>query len=392
MAVAYFDCFAGAGGDMIVGALLDAGADWQELCRTLESLQCEDVAFRQEVVHRHGLAGRKFHVDITPGHQPHRHLSHIHDMIRSASLPPRVEQRACDIFQRLGEAEASVHGTDVESVHFHEVGAADSIADIVGSVMCMELLDIDTIVCSPIPLGHGTIECDHGTMPVPAPATAKLLEGAVTTPGGMAFEMTTPTAAAVLTTLAESYGPPPEMHVRSVGLGAGTRDDGAMPNLLRVFLGDADTGGQADSVVEISANLDDCTGEVLASAMDALREAGCLDAWTTPIYGKKNRPTWMVTVLARPADAGAMEQILFRETPTLGVRRHLCARSKLLREVQTVETPYGPIRIKLGRRDGVLLVAAPEFEDCRTAAEAHGQSVREVLSAAEAAWRHSATS
>jgi len=406
MSIAYFDCFAGAGGDMIVGSLLDAGADFDALVAELGKLGAEGYDLRIERVLREGLAGTKFHVDLAgprhehdeqagvrqegdpaDTHHAHRNLQDILEMIDRAALAGRADERARRIFTRLAEAEAKVHDVAVDEVHFHEVGAVDSIVDIVGTCVALELLGVDRVFCSPIPIGSGTFRCAHGVMPAPAPATAELLVGVRTAPSSIAGEITTPTAAAVLTTLAESFGPMPAMDVSAVGYGAGTREDGPVPNLLRVFVGRTDEDGNADALVEISANIDDCTGEVLGAAMEKLLAAGCADVWASPIYMKKSRPAWTIMVLCEQADVARAEQILFTETTTFGLRRRPVTRSKLRREHRTVETPYGPIRIKVGLRDAEELTASAEFADCLAAAEAHHVPVKEVLAAARAAYR-----
>jgi len=308
-------------------------------------------------------------------------------MIAQAGLPARAAERAAAVFTRLARAEAQVHGIGEEEVHFHEVGAIDSIADVVGACLALELLGIDRVVCSPIPVGRGVVRCDHGEFPVPAPATAELLRGVPAFAGGVEGEATTPTAAAVLVTLAEAFGPLPGMEVRSVGYGAGSRDGGALPNVLRVFLGVPSGEGEVDTVYELSANLDDCTGEVIAAAIGRLLPAGCLDAWAAPVVMKKSRPAWILHALCAPGDLEEIERIVLTETTTFGVRRRLCQRRKLRRAHETVETPYGPIRVKVGRLDGRAVTASPEFADCDAAAEAHHVPVREVQAAAAAAWR-----
>lgn len=440
MTIAYFDCFAGASGDMLVGALLDAGADFQALQGELAKLGLDGYSLSVRNVRRQGLSGSKFTVDVASGHQdnapwidaaephghephhasghahphkhkhkhehshehehPHKHTdepcehAHVHRrlpdirrLIEQAGLTPRAAQRSLAVFERLAAAEAAVHGIAMEEVHFHEVGAVDSILDIVGACVALELLGIDRVLCSPIPTGSGTIRCHHGQMPVPAPATARLLVGARTFDNGLTGECTTPTAAALLTALTEGYGPLPAMEVTAVGWGAGTRDSEKMPNLLRVFVGRGDPAGQADSVVELSANLDDCTGEILGATIEMLLSAGCLDAWASPTVMKKSRPGWILSALCIPADVPRVEEILFRETPTLGIRRCGAQRTKLAREFKTVETPYGPVRIKLGLRDGAVLTAKPEFSDCQSAAQAHHTSISDVLAAAIDSYR-----
>ena len=265
--IAYFDCFAGAGGDMIVASLLHAGAGADALRNALAGLKLA-ATFSAKPVNRGGIGGLQFEVQAEHEHH-HRGLGDILAMIGSAGLPPRVADRAKRIFTRLGEAEAKIHGLPVEKVHFHEVGAADSIMDIVGACVAMELLGIERVLCSPIPTGRGMVTMAHGTFPVPAPATAELLRGVPLAAGDIEGEMTTPTAAAILTTLAESFGPLPAMKVASIGYGAGSRFQENYPNLLRVFVGRADNSGDSDSVIELSANIDDCTGEILGATMSA---------------------------------------------------------------------------------------------------------------------------
>lgn len=443
MNVAYFDCFAGAGGDMVVAALLDAGADRDAFRSELAKLDLGECVVWAEKVRRGGLGGLQFHVDASEGSFPdeachlgehdHEHLhDHVHDhedphshehphehdhddhghghgghdhdhghpprrrlsdivtLIDRAGLAPRVTERARRIFTRLGQAEAKVHRIDIQEVHFHEVGAVDSIVDIVAACIALELLGIDRVVCSAIPVGSGMVRCEHGLLPVPAPAVAELLVGVPLRAIDVQGEATTPTAAAIFVELAESFGPAPEMTVRSVGYGAGTRDNPNLPNLLRVIVGQVAAEGDADELVELAANLDDCTGEVLGHALDRLLACGCVDAWASPAVMKKSRPAWLLSALCRPADVPAAEQVLFAETTTFGVRRRPCRRTKLLRSFETVETVFGPIRVKVGRLGDRVITASPEFADCRTAAETHHASVRDVFAAAGAAWRQKA--
>lgn len=389
MMLAYFDCFAGAGGDMVVGALLDAGADAAALKEQLAKLDASGWEVSAEKVNRNGIVGTKFTVNAGPSEQPQRHLSDILAMIDAAGYPPRAAKRARDIFTRLARAEAKVHNIDVEQVHFHEVGAIDSIMDIVGSCLAMEMLAVDRVICSPLPVGKGTVRTQHGVLPVPAPATAELLVGARTVECDLQGEVLTPTAAAILTTLSESYGPMPAMEVSAVGCGAGTRTEGELPNLLRVFLGRPSREGDADTVVELSCNLDDCSGELVGAAIELLLSAGALDAWASAIVMKKSRPAYMLCALCDPCDAGKLERILFTQTTTFGVRRRLCRRSKLIRRHETVETPYGPIRIKVGRLADEEITAAPEYSDCLAAAESHHAPLREVMRVAVEAYHKS---
>ncbi|MDY6913870.1 MAG: nickel pincer cofactor biosynthesis protein LarC [Planctomycetota bacterium] len=384
--LSYFDCFSGAGGDMIVGALLDAGCDIELLRSGLAGLKLPGFEIDAEKVQRGGLAGMQFRVNVSTGRQPRRNLDDILSLIAAADLPPRAADRAGRIFTRLAEAEAKVHNIAVNEVHFHEVGAVDSIVDIVAACLSLEILAVDRVVCSPIPIGSGTVPSGHGTLPLPSPATAELLIGARTACSDLAGERTTPTAAAVLTVLSESYGPPPAMDLAAVGYGAGTRDEPDVPNLLRVLIGSQTADGTADNLVELSANVDDCTGEVIGAALEKLLSAGCADAWATPIFMKKSRPAWTVSVLCAECDVPAAERILYAETTTFGIRRRPCARSKLTRRHETVETAYGPIRIKTGLRGEEIMTASPEFSDCLRAAEAHHAAVKEVIAAARAVY------
>jgi uncharacterized protein (TIGR00299 family) protein len=388
MTVAYFDCFAGAGGDMIVAALLDAGCDLAALRSGLSKLDVGGYTLTSETVTRGGISGTKFNVQIPEdnGHGPHRGLKDCLDLIKRADLPDQAARRASDIFTRLAQCEAQVHGCTIAEVHFHEVGAVDSIVDIVGASLAMELLQIEQVFCSVIPVGSGTIKCQHGTIPVPAPATAELLRGFTTRQGPIAGEMTTPTAAAVLTTLAGEFGGMPEIDVASVGYGAGTRDSDELPNLLRVFLGEPSQSGTADTVVELTVNLDDCSGEIIGATIENLLASGALDAWATPIVMKKSRPAWQLSALCSPDDVSTVENILLTETTSLGVRRRFCGRTKLTRDFKTVTTPFGPIRIKLGLRGGTIVTASPEFDDCQQAAQSHGTPVRKVMDSARAAF------
>ncbi|MHC4983910.1 MAG: nickel pincer cofactor biosynthesis protein LarC [Planctomycetota bacterium] len=382
MTLAYFDCFAGAGGDMIVGALLDAGAGLAALEGQLKKLPLKGFTARAESVCRGGIAGVKFTVDLEEPDQPQRRLSDILEMVKSAGFDRLTAERICEIFSRLAEAEAKVHRIRPDEVHFHEVGATDSIVDVVAACTALNLLGVERVRCSAIPVGSGRISGEHGQLPVPAPATAALLMGAKTAAGENEGEVTTPTAAAVLTTLAESFGPLPEMELQAVGYGAGTRQTGPLPNLLRVYIGSESAEATAETLIELAANIDDCTGEIIGATIDKLLAAGCVDAWAAPIVMKKSRPAWTLSALAGAGDAEAAEQIIFAETTTFGIRRRTVRRSKLKRSLETVETAYGPVRIKIGRRGDKTVSIAAEFADCLAAAEAHDVPVKEVMAAA----------
>jgi len=391
MRMAYFDCFSGAGGDMIVASLIDAGADVAALREGINGLGLTGYSLSIEKVTKQGFAASRFHVALDDTQrQPHRHLKHVLAILNAATLPTRVRDRAKGIFTRLAESEAKVHGTSVDEVHFHEVGAVDAICDVVGAVWALELLRVERVVCSPIPVGYGTVTCSHGVMPVPAPATAELLKGVPIASSDETGELTTPTAAAILTTLADDFGPVPSMTTGSIGYGAGSREGRIRPNLLRVLIGDsasADTG-DSDSVLHLETNLDDATPQIIAYCVERLLSAGALDAWTVPIHMKKQRTGVTLCVLCRVGDRAAMEAIILAETPTLGIRRMTVDRAIVPRRQESVETRFGRIRLKVGERDGIT-TATPEFEDCRSAAVEHGAALREVIASAEFAWRRS---
>lgn len=388
MRTAYFDCFNGAAGDMIVGGLLDAGASFQELEKELAKLALPDCRISAEKVKKQGISATQFRVHTGTGAKPHRHLKHITELIAAASLAPAIRDTAIRIFTRLAEAEAKIHGTTIEKVHFHEVGAIDAFIDIVGTCAALNLLGVERIVCSPIPVGGGNIQCEHGIMPVPAPATAELLRGmpiaATQEPG----ELCTPTGAAILTTLASEFQAMPSMTVSTVGYGAGTREGKTRPNVLRVVIGDAEgmPSGEFEQVMLLETNLDDATPQVLGYCMERLIEAGALDAWTQPIQMKKQRSAVLLSVLCRPADAAAMEQVLFRETPTLGIRRRPVERRTLPRRIELVNTKFGEIRVKVAMSD-LWPTATPEYEDCREAARKHDVPLRAVQAEVMRAWQ-----
>ncbi len=390
MNTAYFDCFCGAAGDMILAALLDAGLSIDVLHKTIADLALPGVSLEAARVRRHGLAAAHVTVRIdasTP--RKHRHLKHIEAILTASSLAPSVAERARAIFRRLADAEALAHGTTVEKVHFHEVGAEDAIVDIVGACAGLEALGVTRVLCSPIPTGSGVVTCDHGVMPVPAPATANLLKGVPLAACDETGELTTPTGAAILTSLAESFGPLPEMRVSAIGIGAGTREGATRPNILRVFLGavEASDDAERDAVLEMRTQLDDTTAQSIAFACERLLEAGALDVFTVPIGMKKGRPGTLLTVLCRPADAATLEAILFTHTRTFGVRKHLCQRTRLVRRHQTVQTRFGPIRVKTGSLGGKVVQAWPEFEDCAAAARAHNADLNAVQQEALGGWR-----
>ncbi|MEZ5353477.1 MAG: nickel pincer cofactor biosynthesis protein LarC, partial [Bryobacteraceae bacterium] len=355
--------------------------DAATLIATLDSL-ATGAAFRVERTKRKGIAAAKFHVDAPQAQAKHRHLHHISAMIDASSLTPGAKKRAHNIFAKLAEAEASVHGTSIEKVHFHEVGAVDSIADVCGAAQALDMLGIDRLVCSPVNTGSGTVHTEHGLLPVPAPATARLLEGVPVYARGPALELTTPTGAAIAATLASGFGALPTMRITATGYGAGDRDFAEHANVLRVILGDSVQAAESTTVSVIEANIDDSTPEVLGHAMTVLAEMGALDVTLSAVSMKKNRPGVVLGVIARPDDREALVAALFAETSTFGVRIHEAERRVQPRQLVPVDTPYGPIRVKVAGNGSF----APEFEDCRAAAEAAGIPLRTVMSAAAGAW------
>ncbi len=386
MKTLYFDCFSGAAGDMIVGALIDAGADFPKIRDGLMSLGVEGYDVAIEKVKKKGVMATKFHVNIAEHGHPHRHLKHIVAIIEKGDLPPSVRAASLETFRRIAEAEATVHGSTVEKVHFHEVGAVDSIVDIVGAHLALDQLKPDRIEASPLHVGSGTVKCAHGVMPVPAPATALLLKGLPTYGGTVEGELVTPTGAALIAQLAQKFGPQPAMSIDTVGAGSGTRDLPDRPNVLRVMLGQSIGGaGATETVTVIEANIDDMNPELFPPLVKGLIEAGARDAFLTPILGKKGRPAYLVTAMADEAAVEKVANALFRGSSTLGLRMRREERICLQREWKNVQTPWGVVRIKIGVRNGAAANVAPEFDDCARVAEEAKVAVREVYDAARAA-------
>ncbi|NQT51977.1 nickel pincer cofactor biosynthesis protein LarC [bacterium] len=401
MRTAYFDPFSGASGDMILGALLDAGLDLDALRAELATLPLHGYHIEAEKVTRHGIAATKcdvvldhhHHDDDHGGHHHHEHrgLSDVLAVIDGSTLPDADKERAGAVFRRLAAAEAKVHACSVEDIHFHEVGAVDAIVDIVGAVVGLRLLGVEQVASGPLRTGTGFVQCAHGRLPVPAPATAELLGGFPSVGTDLEGELTTPTGAALLTTLADVFGPRPPMTLDAIGYGAGTRESESVPNLLRACLGDATPfgadGTESDQVLVLEANLDDLSPEIAGHAIERLLDAGALDAFLTPIQMKKSRPGVLLSVIAQPQDAAALEDIILRETSTFGLRRTPASRRKLRREWVEAATPYGTVRVKLGRIGDDIVQAAPEYEDCRRAAAEHHVPLKAVYQAALDAFR-----
>lgn len=391
MKVAFFDCFSGAAGDMIVAACLDAGASAEQLQNELAKLSfSEKVRIEIEKVTKKGFQATRFSPlaeSSHHSHSPHRGLKDITSLIEGSSLSAAIKQQARRIFERLAHAEAKVHGVTLDQIHFHEVGAVDSILDIVGACVALELLGVEKVFCSSLVVGCGTVQTQHGLLPVPAPATAELIKGIEVVGTSVAAELLTPTGAAILTTLAERFGPLPSLRLDAVGYGAGTLDTPGMPNVLRLLVGQMDAAVDEDEVVVLEANIDDATGEVLGYVIDRLWEQGALDVFCNPIQMKKNRPAVQLSVICSSDKKIILESVLFAESTTFGVRWYSCRRSVLQRDHRSVNTPYGTIRIKLGSRQNRVVSVSPEFSDCQSAAIAYKVPLKEVMAAAMSAYR-----
>jgi len=388
MKIAYFDCFAGAGGDMIVAAMLDAGLDVEFLKAQLATLGLKNLDIKLTETRRCGLRALNF-VPIVPQQRQQRNLQQITKIISQSKISERAKKTTITIFERIAQAEAAVHGKDPNDIHFHEVGALDSIVDIISASIGLEALGVDKVYCSALSVGGGTIKCAHGPMPVPAPATAELLKGIPVIGGPGQYELLTPTAAAILTTVVDQFCPLPSMKIEAVGYGAGSLESEEFPNVLRLILGQtvAEDLANTDSVCLLETNIDDVSGELTGSIADKLLKDGALDVFSTPIYMKQSRPAVQISVICKVEDAQQLEQILFEQGLTFGIRKQILQRSKLAREFVTVQTEYGEIRIKTGTLDGKVVNAKPEFSDCRLAAEKHNVSVKAVLDAAIAAYK-----
>jgi hypothetical protein len=422
--VLYFDCFSGISGDMTLGALLDAGLPLADLKGALGSLALgPDVHIHADRVLRTGVSATRFsvhahahasHDHAAPSHQhdhashhqhdhdhahdhdhgahppdahEHRSLPEIFALIDRAALSAAGRDRAKAMFQRLAEAEASIHQMPVEQVHLHEVGALDSIIDIVGTVFAMEWVGADRIVCSPLNVGGGMVHSAHGVFPVPAPATVRLLGDAPIYAGAVQKELVTPTGALIARTYATGFGPVPAMSVEHVGYGAGHRDDPVTPNVLRVLIGREADSADAGLVTVLECEIDDMNPQIFGVAMEKLYAAGALEVFYVAVQMKKNRPGTLLTVVCRPEQRAAMSEIVFRETTTIGLRHCEVARECLQREHVTVDTPIGAVRFKVASKDGRVLNAAPEFEDCAKLAASNNLSVKEVQAIAIRAYR-----
>lgn len=429
--ILYLDPFSGIAGDMLIGAMLDLGLDLARLHHELAKLNLAGYSLSSKRVMRGSMTAIKFdveidgtletardhaatldalehdhghshghedghehghsHSEIGSGVQVQRDFSQIEALINGSTLSPRVKAHSLKAFYKLAQAEGRIHNMPPEKVHFHEVGALDSLIDMIGACVGLELLNIDEVWCGPLALGSGFVKCQHGLMPVPAPATLELVRGLPLRASPVEKELTTPTGAALAAALASHFGPIPPMRIEKIGYGAGSRVEQAVPNVLRVLMGTiespaaaapASNESESDTIVEIQTNVDDTSGEVLGNLTELLFELGALDVFFTPIQMKKSRPATLVTVLAEPAQLEAVADAMFKECTTFGLRYQHCSRFKLARKIVEVVTPYGKVRVKVGAWRGQESSIHPEFEDCRILAREKGVSVRAVIDSA----------
>jgi uncharacterized protein (TIGR00299 family) protein len=385
MIIAYFDCFSGISGDMTLGALVDLGLDSELLKNELAKLKLEGYKISFDRTEKHGIAGTKIHVELTNhadhDHHHSRNLNDICQLIEASDLSGDVKAKSIAIFVRLGEAEARVHGTTIDKVHFHEVGAVDSIVDIVGSVIGITALGIEKIYSSSLSLGRGFARSSHGIIPIPAPATLELLKDIPVRRTEIESELVTPTGAAIISTLADGFGPAPEMVVEKIGYGAGGRDLAEQPNLLRISLGTAKYNYESDTVKVIETNIDDMSPQIYDLLIDKLLGMGALDVFLTPIVMKKSRPAVMLTALVDSPHLQEVCDCILTETTTLGVRIYEADRKKLSREIIEVETEYGKVRVKLGKIGDQVIKILPEYEDCKRLAKEKNVPIMKIQQA-----------
>jgi uncharacterized protein (TIGR00299 family) protein len=384
MKLAYFDCFSGISGDMTLGALVDAGCHVDHLRAELHGLQLPGWELAAEKVWKNGMAAT--YVKVKTGDQSkHRSLGTILKILQKSELASQVRERAAAIFTKLGEAEALVHDVPLEKIHFHEVGAVDAIVDIVGACIGFQALGVEKFACSALNVGGGTAKMAHGVLPVPAPATAKLLQGKPSYSNGVQKELVTPTGAAIVATLCDSFGPQPSMSVSAIGYGAGTADLEGQPNVVRIMIGEAaekTVAGFDEEIAVIEANLDDMNPQIYGYFLEKALAAGALDVYTTPVQMKKNRPGTLLTVLCKPQDTNTIMSLIFAETTTFGARTYRAQRRTLPREFLSVATAFGDVRIKISRVNGRILHVAPEYDDCRMLAVEKNVPLQRVISEA----------
>ena len=385
MRIAYFDCFSGVSGDMILGALIDAGADLHKLESELSKLKISGFTLKTEKTTRKGLSGTRFFVDADDS-RTERRLSDIEKIMDKSDLDDKIKAKGKAIFRDLAEVEAKIHGTNPGDVHFHEIGGLDSIVDVVGSLVVMKMLGIETVYASRIPVGTGFVECDHGVLPLPAPATLELLKGIPVYASTIEKELVTPTGIAILKNVAQSFGTMPEMKIERIGYGAGSRDL-KIPNLLRVWIGETEAREEyeEDEVILMETNIDNMNPEILGYILERLLEIGALDVFMTPIFMKKNRPGTLLSILITPDKLDEAISVVFAETTSMGVRFQRLERRKLPRELILVETSFGPVRVKVSNAGMEKRILSPEYEDCREIAIRKAIPLRKVYEEAQTA-------
>ncbi|MFC2033144.1 nickel pincer cofactor biosynthesis protein LarC [Chloroflexota bacterium] len=377
MKIAYFDCFSGVSGDMILGGLIDAGLDIQELESELGKLKISGYKIKAEKTARKGISGTKFSVDIIE-QNVERRLKDILEIAERSDLDDDTKDLSKKIFKELALVEAKIHGKSIEEIHFHEVGGLDSIIDVFGSLIGIKKLGIEATYLSKLHVGTGFLECQHGILPVPAPATLELLKGIPIFSKGIEAELATPTGVCILKTLSKSFGTMPEMRVEKIGYGAGSREL-EIPNLLRVYVGEANEGEyEKDEVILIETNIDDMNPQLLAYASEILLKKGVLDVFVTPIFMKKNRPGTLLSVLTTQDKLDEILTTVFAETTTLGVRIHHLERKKLSRQIVSMKTRFGEIKVKIGKVGNQITNIAPEYESCKEIAAKHGIPLKDV--------------
>ncbi|MFQ5863812.1 MAG: nickel pincer cofactor biosynthesis protein LarC [bacterium] len=375
--ITYFDCFSGISGDMLIGALLDAGADFDVLKSELAKLGLSNYELEARKVSKQHIAATKFDV-VDKGQTVYRHLKDLNAVVEKSPLPPDIQQKAKSIFLRIATAEAKVHGQPLEKVHFHEIGAVDTIIDVVGTLICLKLLNIERVFCSRLNVGSGFVEFSHGRFPVPVPATAEILTGVPIYTTDIQAELVTPTGAAIIAEIASAFGDMPVMTTQSIGYGAGVREL-EQPNVLRVFVGTSDESSKEDEVVIIETNIDDMNPQLYEHVLERLLANGALDVFLTNVMMKKNRPGTNVTVLAQPADQDKLINLLFEETTTIGVRMRRESRKTLQREIQEVDTKFGKVKFKLSRLGDKVINAVPEYDDCKRIAKELNLPLKQVM-------------
>jgi pyridinium-3,5-bisthiocarboxylic acid mononucleotide nickel chelatase len=392
MKIAYLDGSSGISGDMFLAALIDSGLPPKRLVEELKKIPLGFYEFKRTLAVRGGIAGSRVEIR-DPGKHEARHLSHIEKLIGQSGLSATVKERSLKVFRRLGEVEAKLHNQPIEKVHFHEVGAIDTILDVVGACLGLEMLEISELICSPLNVGGGHVQAAHGSLPVPAPATAELLKEIPVYSSGVEGELVTPTGAAIVSTLASGFGPMPAMKVRQIGYGAGEKDFPHHPNVARLFVGERaeaekpQPGAEGEEVVSvIDANVDDMSPQVYGFFAERALAAGALDVTCTPIQMKKNRPGMMISLIAEPDKCDELARLVFEQTTTIGVRIHQARRKILMREVVTVETAYGPVNVKVAWLDGKVVNVAPEYDDCKRIADEKSVPLKQVMAAAQGAY------